>query len=223
MKRPWYQRTTAYIGYTVAGFLVLGNLLNAYLNARAIVTPTVTLVGSAIVVLGLSSAALFLRRKRRTWILDDGQQVFPRKLGLNHYLIAIGALILLWMPRVSDFWVGSESALPAVGSYECRTGDWKLQVCRVETDHIGSATLMFNGPTHDSTNVIDTYAGGIQREPAGFSVALRNEFSPDPSSHERVIQTSSIVLHGIGRYAWSGVWRVADGSTHPFSMHRGSP
>src|SRR5690348_13236131 len=110
MKRPWYQRTAAYIGYTVVGFLLLGNLLNAYLNARAIVTPTVTLLGSATVVLGLSGAALFLRRKRRTWILDGGQQVFPKKLGLNQYLVAIGALILLWMPRASDIWGGSEQA-----------------------------------------------------------------------------------------------------------------
>jgi hypothetical protein len=217
MERPWYQRTTAYAGYLVVGFVSVGGLLSAFANARALVTPIVTLLGSAIIVLGLATIEFFLRRRRRTWILEGGQHIFPTGLGVKGYMVAVGILLLLWMPRSLEWWSGS-TAEPRVGAYECLTGDWKLQACRVEMDGAGKRVLLFNGPTHDSVTLVDTYSGAFQTITAGTSIAVRNEFSPDPGNQEPAIQTSLIMLRTGGGKAWNGVWQVADGSSHPFSM-----
>ena len=117
MERPWYQRTTAYIGYAVIGFTVLGSLLSAYANARRVVTPQVTIVGSAIVTLTMLGVVLFLRRKRRIWILKSGLQVFPKDLGVKAYLVSLGFLLLLWIPRVAERWAPGDFTSPSVGLY----------------------------------------------------------------------------------------------------------
>jgi hypothetical protein len=70
-ERPWYQTFVLMTIAAVAGFLFLGNVLNAAANALTFVSPRVTFVGSAVLVAVIVGAQLLLIRRPLPWLVAD--------------------------------------------------------------------------------------------------------------------------------------------------------
>jgi hypothetical protein len=87
----------------LAGVTTLGALLGAVKNASAVVTPMVTVVGTALCLLAWFTAEIVIRVVRPTWVFPSGQRARLTAFGLRPRWFLIGFVLLLWIPRAADF------------------------------------------------------------------------------------------------------------------------
>ncbi|MCB0210801.1 MAG: tetratricopeptide repeat protein [Anaerolineae bacterium] len=101
MRKPWYQKiVTSYLPWVITGFLFVGSILDTLSNAVDWIPPTLTYIGTLIILLIFLSAQIFLRRSPILWVTSDGQEVYIKSLGLGPLLILGGILAALWLPRL---------------------------------------------------------------------------------------------------------------------------
>lgn len=93
-------RLAKFIGYSAAGLLAFGALLDAISNAIQLITPGWAAVITA-VLLTVSCVAEYVARSRGIpWKLRQGQEIRVRRLGKIWWSTAAGVLILTWIPTV---------------------------------------------------------------------------------------------------------------------------
>lgn len=113
MKKPWYQKAiTVYIPWIVTGFVFIGSLLDTIVNSIELITPQITIYGTALVVLVFAAAKTILPRRPFEWLTEDGQTVRLKSIGIGPTLALVGIFIALWIPRISNTLRG-DSALPS--------------------------------------------------------------------------------------------------------------
>lgn len=101
MKKPWYQiLLTSYVPWIATAFLLFGSILDAINNAIGLITPAVTAVGTALLILVFTIAKIQLRHSHILWITNDGQKIHIRSLELKYYFLLMGVLAALWLPRL---------------------------------------------------------------------------------------------------------------------------
>jgi hypothetical protein len=98
---PWYQRIAVPAGAVLGGLLLLGAVLDAVGNARALISPTVTYAGSALVIASAIALHLYLRSRPLLWVVKD-LTVQISGLGSRPLGALGGAILLLWLPRFID-------------------------------------------------------------------------------------------------------------------------
>ena len=87
----------------LAGLGALGAFLDAIGNALAIVTPSITVIGTIVFLAVWGLAELVIRVRRPRWRLDGGQPARLTALGLQPRWFVLGAILLLWIPRGVDY------------------------------------------------------------------------------------------------------------------------
>jgi len=98
---PWYQQIVVAAGKALAGLLFVGAVLDALSNAINLITLSVTYAGSIILVLLLVPLQIQLKRRPLPWTTSGGHQIRISKLGATPVLFIIGAILLLWFPRLT--------------------------------------------------------------------------------------------------------------------------
>lgn len=99
---PLYQRAIQFTVYILFGLVAANSLLDAVGNAFALVSPSATYVGTGVIVVGGSLAAILIRRFPLRWVVRGGKEVRLKRLGVQIKLALLGMLVLLWMPRLVD-------------------------------------------------------------------------------------------------------------------------
>jgi tetratricopeptide (TPR) repeat protein len=102
MTTPAHQRLLTLLAYLSIGFIALGSLLDAINNAVTLISPTTTLTASALLIASWLLAEFLLRRLPLRWLTKGGKEIRIRRLGVKPRLIVVGALALLWIPRLTD-------------------------------------------------------------------------------------------------------------------------
>jgi hypothetical protein len=100
--KPRHQKLLRWFGFILAGVISLGALLDAVSNAFSVVTPRVTYVSSAIILIFWLLTELAALLLGIPWMSKSGQKVQLRALGPKIRFGIIGILILLWVPRLGD-------------------------------------------------------------------------------------------------------------------------
>ena len=100
MQQTLHQQFLRWIIYSIVGFLALGNLFDAINNAIVIVTPIVTYVGSLFILIIWCSTELTLWYRPLKWNFKSNQSVRITGLGTKPRLAILGAIFLLWVPRL---------------------------------------------------------------------------------------------------------------------------
>jgi hypothetical protein len=101
MPEPVYQKYWRRVVYLLAGFTALGEVLHSVAGANEIVTPAVTYLGSAVLATVLIVLNLVLPRFKPRWTQSEGRIVYLKSLGIQPVWIIVGAVILLWTPRIA--------------------------------------------------------------------------------------------------------------------------
>jgi hypothetical protein len=104
--RPWYQTLSLALAAAATGFLLLGNILGAVGNAFAFVSPLVTYVGTAALLLILVGAHLLLLRRALPW-RKHGRIIRVTGLRMGSLVVLIGMIALLWIPRLFNLRVSA--------------------------------------------------------------------------------------------------------------------
>lgn len=99
MKKPKYQTGIENAYQVVTGLLALGNLLDALSNAGTLVTPWVTYIGTAIIILSFVIIEVWLRRRPVPWKTKDSQKVLLMSVRRSSFYF-LGMVLLLWLPRI---------------------------------------------------------------------------------------------------------------------------
>jgi hypothetical protein len=102
MPRSKFQRAVVGTGYTLGGFLLLGSILDSTTTALALIPPALTYWGSAVLPLLAVGFHLSFRRRPVRWVAKGGRELRITGLGPQPILGVLGAILLLWVPRLSD-------------------------------------------------------------------------------------------------------------------------
>jgi hypothetical protein len=114
MKKPFHQKVIIWMTCLLAGFIGVGALLDSVSNAITLVTGTLTRVGSLVILISYLSAQIFLRVRPLRWAIKGSKEVRLRRLGWRVTLAVAGAIILLWVPRLTE--VVKRDAPPAASA-----------------------------------------------------------------------------------------------------------
>ena len=95
---PFYQKLVKWIGWIFAGLLCLGSFLDAVSNAITIITPSITYIGTLLILLCWLLAFVFLKYKPIRWVARNGQLIRITKLNSKFYFLLAGFILLLWIP-----------------------------------------------------------------------------------------------------------------------------
>jgi hypothetical protein len=121
MNRPFHQIAFTWFVYILLGILMLGSLASATTSAIQLFQPIISYVGTAILITVWLSVMIWLRVRPAPWVLRDGKEIHLRRLGPKLHLAAIGALLLLWFPRLAD-WTRTRARSPV--KPETATAPW---------------------------------------------------------------------------------------------------
>lgn len=102
--RPWHQVVVLVVGWTLAGVIALGTLLDALSNAAALFTRERAAAGSFAIFVSWSAVELLLHFRGISWRYGSSTPTRIRSLGLRTRCFAVGVMALLWMPTM--FWAG---------------------------------------------------------------------------------------------------------------------
>lgn len=97
---PWYQVVLRRITFVLFGITALGVFLDAISNAVAIVTPKVTYYGTGIILIIWTVIEVVLRYRPLLWSSKGNNKIVLKKLGIKPQLAVVGAITLLWIPRI---------------------------------------------------------------------------------------------------------------------------
>ena len=110
-----HQRVFQLAGYLLAGVLFAGSILGVIRNSQ-IVPPWSTYVGTFLILVSFLWLRRRLRLKPITWRIND--HLYPvRRLGVAATLFAVGIVLVLWLPRLVDFWPSLIAHLPLPSKY----------------------------------------------------------------------------------------------------------
>jgi hypothetical protein len=157
MNVPLHQRALIWLIYASAGFIAFGTLLDAVSNAITLITPLITYVASSVLVSLWLFLEIRLNKRGLKWIVQGGEEIRIRKLGLRPRLAFLGIVMLLWTPWL--VYVGGKANQSALGLHFNDKALWtsKLQKDRtvladVYTIHIYNvddiADLYINEKVH---------------------------------------------------------------------------
>jgi len=113
---PHLQRVFKITSWIVLGAISVGALLDAISNAVAIITPFLTVAGTVLIALAWAGIQVSLRWRPTMWQTANGTRVRLRSLGSATTATLIGAILLLWAPRIRDAYVVKEIADPSLPS-----------------------------------------------------------------------------------------------------------
>lgn len=108
MNPPIYQRIITWAFYLYAGGIALGGLLGAVNDAKAIITPQVTYTATAVTLALWVLVEVLIRRRLLRWSTSKGSAHFTG-LGTKSRLAVVGAILLLWVPRIVPSPASAES------------------------------------------------------------------------------------------------------------------
>lgn len=95
------QRYLQYIAWFLAGLLALGTLVGAINDSLDLITPTVTYVGTILIVVGWFGLQLYLRHHGVEWRFEGAETPNRmRRLNIGYVLPILGMIALLWIPRL---------------------------------------------------------------------------------------------------------------------------
>src|SRR3989442_15231 len=84
--------------FVVAGFVLFGGLLNAIGTSLTLVSPTITYVGSLVVLTFWAIIEALLRRKRASWVVKGGKTIKIVQPGIQVRAGILGVVLMLWTP-----------------------------------------------------------------------------------------------------------------------------
>ena len=99
---PWYQRLILAAAGASAALVFAGAVLDAISNATNLISPFITYVVSAVLLVGSAGVHLLLNRFPLRWQSRDGELLVT---GLGHKAVfaIAGLLVLSWVPRAAEF------------------------------------------------------------------------------------------------------------------------
>jgi hypothetical protein len=100
---PTHQKIATGIVLVLGGFLLVGTLLDAVGNAVALIVPAVTYAGTVLLLVLLLGLNWWLKRRPMEWIARGNHRVRIRRLGRGPVLGVVGAVALLWVPRILEW------------------------------------------------------------------------------------------------------------------------
>lgn len=100
MRGVFYQRFLKGTAYILIGFLAIGSLLDAVSNAVSLITPFATYLGCSIIVTMWLLIEFFIKKFSLSLEVSKGQLIIIRRLGIKPRLMVLGAILLLWIPRI---------------------------------------------------------------------------------------------------------------------------
>lgn len=98
MKPPLYQQVFTWVAYILIGFTFLGNIAGIINDAKTLITPQVTFIGSAIILIFWVGAEIVSKFYRLRWSTENNSQIRIKKIGVKPRLAILGAISLLWLP-----------------------------------------------------------------------------------------------------------------------------
>lgn len=144
---PNYQKIIQQSIYVAGGIVLLGSLLSSFSNSLALVSPTVTYVGSILILMVWVIASLLLRCHPLRWVVRGGKKVGLTHLGMQLNAKLIGIILLLWLPRIVDYATYTEE-IPAL----------QIQLGGSEVKYGATREVVYAIPTElNSTSFIITY------------------------------------------------------------------
>jgi hypothetical protein len=105
MKKPWYQSAIQsvviikYIPWILVGLGIVGSILDT-LSSSEWITPSVTYIGTIVIVVGVILIQIALKRSPAKWITDGDQVLRISSLGIKQLFIMAGIIVALWIPRL---------------------------------------------------------------------------------------------------------------------------
>lgn len=105
MNKPLHQRVIIGFAWVLGGLLAVGNVLSAISSAVSLIIPTVTYFGTILGLVLWLIIELLIKLRGIEWAAKDGQRARLHSLGAKPRLAIIGAILLLWLPRLVDRFV----------------------------------------------------------------------------------------------------------------------
>lgn len=99
--KPTHQKIINYIAYTFIGLIGLGTLLDSISNAISLVDSKIATTGTVFIIIFLLFVQLYLKKFPLSWIYSN-QKILIKGLGIRPILASLGAIILLWIPILSN-------------------------------------------------------------------------------------------------------------------------
>jgi hypothetical protein len=100
MNKSTHQKLIEYCAYIVAGITFLGALLDTISNSIALITKSVTNIGTVALVAGGFGLDYYLQKHGLDWVTRDGRTIRIQRLEDKQIYIIIGLIVVLWIPRV---------------------------------------------------------------------------------------------------------------------------
>ena len=102
------------IVFCAAGFLLFGAVLDAIGNSITLITPTMSVLGTILILILWVVIELLAKRGRLHWYVGKDRNVVITKFGLKPRLFLLGVIIVFWVPRVSSLPIWSFAGLSEV-------------------------------------------------------------------------------------------------------------
>ncbi len=164
--KPLYQKLIMWIGYLLFGFLAAGSLLDSISNSIALISPRVTHIASAVIIVSWVFVEFTIAMFRVPWIGIHSTRFRLLHLGPQTRLAIIGILALLWVPRLGDLPYAGE--VPSVVIKVVNNSDSEIVV-----DRRGDFVIWFPNASFD----------GAPRVPGRF---ILQEMNKDNDSNEPI-------------------------------------
>jgi hypothetical protein len=88
-----------YFIWILAGFLLMGAVLDAFLNSLTLITLPISIIGTVVVILGLVSLHYFLIRQPQTIQNESGQTIQRNGIMIKEFFGGLGIIFILWFPH----------------------------------------------------------------------------------------------------------------------------
>lgn len=88
------------IFWIITGVVFLGGILDAIINSLALISPTITYVGTGLVLFSLLAVHLYIQRNPQIFVDSSGQTISLSGLPAKVIFQGIGVVLLLWFPRL---------------------------------------------------------------------------------------------------------------------------
>lgn len=88
------------IFWIITGVVLLGGVLDAIINSLALISPTITYLGTGLVIFSLLAVHLYIQRNPQTFVDASGKTITLNRLPAKIVFQGIGVALLLWFPRL---------------------------------------------------------------------------------------------------------------------------
>lgn len=111
--KPWYQRAQKSIASIIVGIAVIGSIAETTANL-GIIPPAITYSVTLIILFSAGAVNFWLKKNPLRWITEDNTEVHIKSLSSGAWLVLVGFVLALWIPRIPSLFESGFSARPPV-------------------------------------------------------------------------------------------------------------